>query len=72
MQSVLQMKREYAVGYSSKLYHFTSVDRRSDKWATRSSADVSVPRLNHYHNPPGFADHLLTYVKNRSLATSQT
>ena len=32
----------------------TAVDRRSDKWATSTSADVSVPRLYHYHYLPGF------------------
>ena len=31
------------------VYH-CCVDGRSEKWATTSSADVSVPRLNHYHN----------------------
>ena len=31
----------------------TAVDRRSDKWATSTSADVSVPRLYHYHYLPG-------------------
>ena len=31
----------------------TAVDRRSDKWATRTSADVSVPRLR-CDVPPGF------------------
>ena len=31
----------------------TAVDRRFDKWATRTSADVSVPRLR-YDVPPGF------------------
>ena len=29
----------------SLTYLLTAVDRRSDKWATRTSADVSVPQL---------------------------
>ena len=29
-----------------------------------SSADVSVPRPYHYHNLPGFPDHLITLQRH--------
>jgi len=41
-------------------YHF---DRRSDKWATRTSADVSVPRFR-YDVPPELPYHLITCARH--------